>query len=53
VADVLSLTAKDQFERERVIKALQSARGDKDEAAKILGVGRSTLFRKIKELGIE
>lgn len=53
MADVLNPTAKDQFERERVIKALQSARGDKDEAARILGVGRSTLFRKIKELGIE
>lgn len=37
----------------RIEEALQKTNGDKDEAAKLLGIGRSTLFRKIKQLEIE
>lgn len=37
----------------RIQEALKKAGGDKNEAAKILGMGRSTLFRKIKQLEIE
>lgn len=44
---------KDGFEKSRIIRALTETQGDKDLAAKMLQMGRSTLFRKIKELNIE
>lgn len=51
--DVIAPTAVDQFERERIMKAIERSCGDKAAAAQMLGIGRSTLFRRIKELGIE
>lgn len=42
----------DETERDRLVEAIRTAGGDKTRAAKILGMGRSTLFRRIKELGI-
>jgi two-component system nitrogen regulation response regulator GlnG len=41
------------FERTLIRIALKRARGKRLEAAKLLGWGRNTLTRKIKELGIE
>jgi len=41
------------FERTLIVTALRSARGKRLEAAKLLGWGRNTLTRKIKELGLE
>jgi two-component system, NtrC family, nitrogen regulation response regulator GlnG len=41
------------FERTLIRSALKRARGKRLEAAKILGWGRNTLTRKIKELGID
>src|SRR5690606_19300661 len=41
------------FERTLIVTALPSARGKRLEAAKLLGWGRNTLTRKIKELGLE
>jgi two-component system, NtrC family, nitrogen regulation response regulator GlnG len=41
------------FERTLIVAALRSARGKRLEAAKLLGWGRNTLTRKIKELGLE
>ena len=41
------------FERTLILTALRRARGKRLEAAKLLGWGRNTLTRKIKELGIE
>lgn len=49
---VLNLGAKDDFERDRIAQAIAVAEGDKNRAAQILQMGRSTLFRKIKELGL-
>ncbi|MFO7883188.1 MAG: sigma 54-interacting transcriptional regulator [Desulfobacteraceae bacterium] len=40
-------------ERQMIMDALIRARGKKNRAAKILGWGRSTLWRKIKQYGIE
>lgn len=45
-------TTKQDIEKARIQKALDETGGDKDKAAQILGMGRSTLFRKIKDLGI-
>ena len=41
------------FERTLIKTALTRARGKRREAAKLIGWGRNTLTRKIKELGIE
>jgi two-component system nitrogen regulation response regulator GlnG len=41
------------FERTLIMTALRSARGKRLEAARLLGWGRNTLTRKIKELGLE
>lgn len=42
-----------QTERQMIINALVRAGGKKQKAAKMLGWGRSTLWRKIKQYGIE
>jgi two-component system, NtrC family, response regulator AtoC len=39
-------------ERQMLMDAMIKARGRKDEAAKIMGIGRSTLWRKLKKHGI-
>jgi two-component system nitrogen regulation response regulator GlnG len=41
------------FERTLIRIALRRARGKRLEAAKLLGWGRNTLTRKIKELGLD
>lgn len=41
------------LERNQIVSALVEAAGDKLQAAEKLGVARSTLFRKIKEYGIQ
>jgi two-component system nitrogen regulation response regulator GlnG len=41
------------FERTLILAALRRARGRRQKAAKLLGWGRNTLTRKIKELGLE
>ena len=39
-------------ERERIVQALRRADGRKGEAAQLLGIDRSTLWRKLRELKI-
>lgn len=41
-----------KFERDAILKALQSAGQDKSKAAGLLGMSLSTLYRKMTELGI-
>jgi DNA-binding NtrC family response regulator len=45
--------AKEGLEKNYIISALQQATRQMGKAAKILGIDRSTLFRKIKKLGIK
>jgi transcriptional regulator with PAS, ATPase and Fis domain len=42
--------AIEQFERERVLRALKQAAYNKNVAAKALGISRTTLWRRMKEL---
>jgi two-component system response regulator HydG len=39
----------DQLEKEAIRKTLQMVHGNREQAAKILGIGERTLYRKIKE----
>ena len=41
-----------EIEREHILKVLDYVNGHKTKAAKILGVGRKTLYRKIQELNV-
>jgi two-component system response regulator PilR (NtrC family) len=42
-----------KIEREYILKTLEANGFDKEKTAKLLNLGLSTLYRKIKELGIE
>jgi transcriptional regulator of acetoin/glycerol metabolism len=41
-----------EMERQAIIQALLQVGGDKSEAARRLGIGKSTLYRKIKRYGL-
>ena len=45
-------TALKDVERFHIQGMLQSAGGDKTEAAKLLGISRSTLYEKIRQYGL-
>lgn len=47
------LTMIESAERATIIKALNAATGNKSEAANLLGIGRSTLYRRIRQLGLD
>ena len=41
-----------ELEREAILGAIRTLNGDKLQAAKLLGIGKTTLYRKLKEYGI-
>jgi DNA-binding NtrC family response regulator len=41
-----------EMEKQAIFKALNSLQGDKLKAAKVLGIGKTTLYRKLKEYGV-
>jgi transcriptional regulator with AAA-type ATPase domain len=40
-------------ERDAIIKALDATGGNKSEAADLLGMGRTTLYRRLRQLGLD
>ena len=40
-----------ELERRAIFRALQKTRGDKMAAARLLGIGKTTLYRKLKQYG--
>jgi DNA-binding NtrC family response regulator len=48
-----NFTLLEGVERNAIIQTLKATEGNKFEAAKLLGVGRQTLYNKIKAYGIE
>lgn len=42
-----------EMERQAIIRALEYTKGDRVMAAHLLGIGRTTLYRKLKEYGIK
>ena len=49
---VPSVTPLADVERQAILDAIRILRGDKLQAAKLLGIGKTTLYRKLKEYGI-
>jgi len=49
--DVKELVPLAEIERRAVLDAVQETRGDKLAAARLLQIGKSTLYRKLKEYG--
>ena len=41
-----------ELERQAILRAVTEARGDKLLAARMLGIGKTTLYRKLKEYGV-
>jgi len=41
-----------ELERQAILGAIRTLNGDKLKAAKLLGIGKTTLYRKLKEYGI-
>ena len=41
-----------ELERQAIEKTLEMVRGNREQAAKLLGIGERTLYRKIKEYGL-
>ena len=37
-------------ERQRMLQALEKARGNRSQAAKLLGISRATFYRRLQEL---
>lgn len=52
-ADQLETLRLDFWERKLITEALSRTGGSVPDAAKLLGIGRATLYRKIEEYGIE
>jgi DNA-binding NtrC family response regulator len=45
-------SAKDEFERQYIFKTLQNCEGNVTKASKVLGIERTHLYRKLKNLNI-
>jgi two-component system response regulator HydG len=41
------------MERRCILRALRETNGDKLAAARLLGIGKTTLYRKLKQYGAE
>jgi len=54
IASPVGFTLKcGEEERERIMRAMKQANGNKKQAAKLLGIGRTTLYSKLEEYGIK
>jgi DNA-binding NtrC family response regulator len=49
----LDMNTLQALERQAIRQALQTTGGDRVRAAKLLGIGKTTIYRKLKEYGIE
>jgi two-component system response regulator AtoC len=52
-APVCSWKSLEQLEQEHITRVLEAVRGRRDQAAAILGITRSTLWRKMKKFGLK
>lgn len=49
---LLKIVPLAEMERQTILRALEQLKGDKQKAAQLLGIGKTTLYRKLKEYGI-
>ncbi len=42
-----------ELEKKAILEALEAAGGDRGRAARLLGIGKTTIYRKLKEYGLE
>ena len=49
---VPGVTTLADLERQAILAAIRTLHGDKLQAARLLGIGKTTLYRKLKEYGI-
>ena len=47
-----AITPLAELEKQAILKALKELQGDKLAAAKLLGIGKTTMYRKLKEYGL-
>ncbi|TCK72142.1 sigma-54-dependent transcriptional regulator [Acidipila rosea] len=52
IASDLPVTTLAELEKKTILTTIDQLRGDKLMAAKLLGIGKTTLYRKLKEYGI-
>ncbi len=50
--DTENVTSLAEMERNAIVDAIRRLNGDKLKAAQLLGIGKTTLYRKLKEYGI-
>ena len=51
--DATALATLQELERRAVLQALVATKGDRLRAARLLGIGKTTIYRKVKEYGLE
>lgn len=51
-SDPAGVTPLAEIERSAILHAIQITKGDRTMAAELLGIGRTTLYRKLKEYGL-
>lgn len=51
--DPQSLATLQELEQQAILRALETTQGDRLRAAKLLGIGKTTIYRKLKEYGLE
>jgi len=48
-----ALATLQELEQRAILQALEATKGDRLRAAKLLGIGKTTIYRKLKEYGLE
>ena len=51
--DAIRVLSIAEMEKQAILKTIRQLNGDKLMAAKLLGIGKTTLYRKLKEYGVE
>jgi len=51
--DPRTLATLQELEQRAILQALEATQGDRLRAAKLLGIGKTTIYRKLKEYGLE
>jgi two-component system response regulator HydG len=51
--DPRALATLQELEQRAILQALEATKGDRLRAARLLGIGKTTIYRKLKEYGLE